>query len=77
VSTPSILGMPLDLPDDDPIAGVTPLSGFVVVKALDEDGDLCYFTAATSGLTGVECLGMAELAVLKVKRSLGRLLDDE
>lgn len=73
----AILGMPLDLADDDPILAVTPLCGFTVIKGLDSDGDVCYYTAATPGLTSVECLGMAHLAVLKLQGSLARTLDEE
>jgi hypothetical protein len=74
---PAILGMPLDLAEDSAIAGCQPLCGFVVVKALDEDGDVCYLTAATHDLESVECLGMAEYAALKLRRGLARRLDGE
>ena len=74
---PAILGMPLDLGEDSAVADCQPLCGFVVIKALDEDGDVCYLTAATPDLESVECLGMAEYAVLKLKRGLARALDGE
>jgi len=76
-SAPAILGMPLDLSENSAIAVCQPLCGFVVIKALDEDGDICYLTAATADLQSVECLGMAEYAVLKLKRGLARQLGDE
>lgn len=76
MSVPVILGMPLDAAEDDPIATCQPLSGFVVVKALDEDGEVCYLTAATEGLKSVECLGMARYAVLKLERGLARDFDE-
>lgn len=76
-NTAGILGMPLDVADDDPISTAQPLSGFVVIKALDEDGDVCYLTAATDGLTSVECLGMAEYAALRLRQGIARRLEDE
>ena len=72
-----ILGMPLDVADDDLIATAQPLSGFVMVKALDSDGDLLYLTAATEGLTSVECLGMAEYAALKLRHGLAERLEGD
>jgi hypothetical protein len=76
VTDHTILGMPLDVAADDLIATMQPLSGMVVVKALDEDGGVQYLTAATGGLHSVECLGMAQYAVLKLERGLTRDLDD-
>jgi hypothetical protein len=67
---PSILGMPLDVDADDAIATCQPVCGFVVVKALDDDGQIRYLTAATDGLKSVECLGMARYAVLRLECSL-------
>lgn len=74
---PLILGLPLDAAEDDQIADITPLCALVVVKGLDEDGHVVYCTGATDGLKSVECLGMAEYAVLKLKRGLARELDEE
>lgn len=67
-----ILGMPLDVTEDDGIASCQPLSGFVMVKALGADGEIRYLTAATDGLKSVECLGMARYAVLKLEHGLMR-----
>lgn len=73
----AILGMPLDVGDDDAITAAQPLSGVVVIKALDGDGDVCYLTAATPGLQSVECLGMARYAVLRLEYAItGRLAGD-
>jgi hypothetical protein len=72
-----ILGMPLDAEPDDHICTAQPLCGMVVVKALGEDGKIYYLTGATEGLKSVECLGMAEYAVLRLKRGLEREIDDE
>ena len=66
----AVLGMALDAGDDDAIMHCQPLSAFIVVKALDEDGELCYLTGATEGLHSVECLGMAEYAAARLKRAL-------
>jgi hypothetical protein len=72
-----ILGMPLDVSAGDAITSVQPLCGFIVVKGLDEDGEVVYCTAATEGLQSVECLGMAEYAVLKLKRGIARRIDED
>lgn len=77
MSVPSILGMPLDVAEDDPLSTETPLCGLVVVKALTGDGQVSYRTAATEGLKSVEALGMARYAVLKLERGLTRELDDD
>jgi hypothetical protein len=71
-----VLGMPLDVGDGDPIASAQPLCGFVVIKALNGDGEVVYLTAATPGLKSVECLGMARYAVLKLERGLIADLED-
>jgi hypothetical protein len=74
---PSILGMPLDVEAGDGIAACQPICGLVVVKALDEDGEVRYFTAATDGLKSVEAIGMARLAVLKLERGLTEDFSDD
>lgn len=73
----TVLGMPLDVGEGDGIATCQPLSGFVVVKALGEDGEIRYLTAATDGLKSVECLGMARYAVLRLEHGLMRGEDDD
>ena len=72
----TVLGMTLDVGEDDTIVTAQPLSAFVVVKALDEDGDLVYLTGATDGLHSVECLGMAEYAAARLRAGLTRRQDD-
>jgi hypothetical protein len=71
-----VLGMPLYVHDDDPIVTAQPISALVVVKALDEDGNVVYLTGATAGLLSVECLGMAEYAILKLRNGIITDLDD-
>lgn len=73
----TILGMRLDVDGDDTIVTAQPLSAFVVVKALDEDGAVVYLTAATDGLHSVECLGMAEYAAVKLRGGLARRHEDD
>jgi hypothetical protein len=73
----TILGMALEAGEGDPICTAQPLCGMVVVKALDEHGDLVYLTGATEGLTSVECLGMARFAAVKLEAVLGRRLGNE
>jgi hypothetical protein len=38
---------------------VHPLAAVVCIKGLDEDGDVCYWTRATEGLSTTEAQGMA------------------
>ena len=71
----TVLGMPLDVHEGDPLASVQPLCAMVVVKGLDADGEIVYLTGATDGLMTVECLGMAELARLRLRHAL--VADDE
>ena len=53
-----VAGLPLmNMPD-----GVTPLSALVVMKVLDEGGNVRYFAVATEGLMTVEALGMVRYA---------------
>lgn len=73
----TVLGMPLDVTEDDPVATCQPLSAMIVVKALDGDGDVVYLTAATEGLMSVECLGMARYAVLKLEQGLITRMDED
>jgi hypothetical protein len=73
----TVLGMPLDVSDDALIASVQPLEALVVIKGLDSGGDVVYCTAATKGLQSVECLGMAEYAVLRLKHGITRRIDGD
>lgn len=68
----TVLGMDLDIGVNDPIATAQPLAAFVVVRALDEAGELVYLTGATAGLPTVDCLGMADYAIEKLKHALHR-----
>lgn len=53
------MGLPIEgMPD-----GITPLSVLVIVKALDAEGDVCYFSRGSEGLMTVEALGMAHYTV--------------
>lgn len=74
---PSILGMPLDVDDDDAIMTCQPVCGLVIIKALDENGEIVYFSAATDGLKSVECLGMVEYTSLRLKHGLMQALEEE
>lgn len=49
-----------------------PLAALVVVKSFDEDSEcgVSYQVLATEGLSTVECLGMANLAVLRLASAL-------
>ena len=56
-------GLPLvGMPDS-----ATPLAALVILKALDEDGEVAYFVRATDSLSSVEALGMAHYAVLRLE----------
>lgn len=59
----TVLGMSLV----NPPPSITPLSAVVILKALDEDGDLAYFTLATEGLLTVEAAGMMAYADSKIR----------
>jgi hypothetical protein len=76
-NTPTIFGMSLDVDQDDAIITCQPVAGFVVIKALNDDGEVCYLSAATDGLKSVECLGMARYVMLKLERGLMRDEEDE
>lgn len=54
-----VCGLPLSEPLPD---GVTPLAAVVVVKGLDEDGDVAYYSRSTDGLMTVEAYGMLGFA---------------
>jgi len=74
---PSIFGLPLDVKDTDRIITCTPLAGFVVLKALDKEGEIVYLGGATDGLKSIECLGMARYAVLRLEHGLLQELEEE
>lgn len=46
-----------DLPNN-----VVAVEALVLIKGLDEDGDVCFFTRTSEGLTTWEALGMLEAA---------------
>lgn len=76
IGWPHLLGMPLD--QDEPFApGLTPVSGFLVVKVLNDEGKVSYLSAATDGLTSVEALGMARWAVLKLECGLAAEFEED
>jgi hypothetical protein len=52
----TVAGMPLVCEADD-IA--VPLAAVVVIKGLDADGDIAYWSCATENLKTTEALGMA------------------
>lgn len=54
----TVLGMAIDLADDL----AQPLAAVVIVKGLDNDGNIAYWTSITEGLTGVEAWGMVMFA---------------
>jgi len=51
----TVLGMELEGPDGDLRQ---PLEAAVIIKGLDGDGEIAYWTVKTKGLTTVEVLGM-------------------
>lgn len=66
----TVLGMPLRLPPKSRLAASQPLCALVIVKALSPEGDIFYTTTATTDLHAVECLGMAEFAASRIRRSM-------
>lgn len=51
---PDVFGVRLEeLPE-----GISPIEALVVVKALDEDGDLTFYSRCSDGLSTWEAIGM-------------------
>jgi hypothetical protein len=69
--------MQLDVGEDDLIVTGQPLAAVVIVKILDEDGEVDYATGATEGLMSVEALGMARYAQLKLERGLTAAMGEQ
>lgn len=46
------------------------LGAIVIVKALDHDGDVCYYVRGTEGLTSVEAMGMVHFALLQLSEGM-------
>lgn len=60
----NVLGMEMpDLPE-----GSTALECVVLVKFIDEDGDLCYATRASEGMGLIERIGMLRCASVVADR---------
>ena len=66
----TVLGLPLEADEDDDIRDCTPLCAVVILKALDSNGEVRYYTSATAGLKSVEALGMVRYAGLKLEHGL-------
>ena len=56
---------------------ITPLEVLMVIRGLDDEGQVTHQWIATDGLTSIEALGMAEWTAHRIKRSLDRMLDDD
>ena len=63
-STTSVVGLDIELPNG------TPLAALVILKYLDEDGDVTYAVSATEGVSMVESLGMNGFADLRIREQL-------
>lgn len=72
-----VLGMPLDLGEDDELADAQPLAALVVVKCLAADGSIAYCARSTSGVQTVEALGMARFAALKLEQAIWQRGEDD
>lgn len=75
--TGAVLGMHLDVEDDDEINFVQPLCAVIMLKALNQDGRVCYLSRATAGLTSVEALAMVRYAELRLEHGLLAGMDGE
>ena len=64
LSTTSVVGLDIELPNG------TPLAALVILKYLDEDGDVTYAVSATEGVSMVESLGMNGFADLRIRERL-------
>lgn len=51
----TVAGLPVEGENDI----MQPLAAVVVIKGLDESGNVCYWSRATEGLMTTEALGMA------------------
>lgn len=71
-----VLGMDLQADPDDPVFRSAALGALVVVKAMDRDGGICYYTGSTPGLTSVEGLGMAQFLAMRLQSGIARALDE-
>jgi hypothetical protein len=58
VAESTILGMPIQVNDDLK----QPLGAVVVVKGLDEHGDVCHWICKTDDISKVEAVGMLTVA---------------
>lgn len=50
--------------------GYTPLSAIVLVKTLDDDGDVCWLTRYAKDLSGIESLGALHTAVITLSEDI-------
>lgn len=74
---PVVLGMHLDVDEDDALNSVQPLCAVIMIKALNKDGHVCYLSRSTTGLTLVEALAMVRYTELKLEHGLVANLDKE
>ena len=44
-------------------SGSIPLDGIFLIKALDEDGDSCWYTRSTKDVSGIENVGALSMAL--------------
>ena len=70
-----VLGMPVEWKDseDNP---VFPLGALVIVKAVDNEGDVIYSVINSGDLNMIDCLGMAQYAVLHCENSIKKTVLD-
>lgn len=64
----NVLGMALDVDEDDDLAQGQPVGALVIVKYLDQDGDVCYSPRATDMLGAVEAMGMLRYSQLMFEK---------
>ena len=76
-SSCTVLGMPLDVGEDDLITSIQPLAAVVIVRGLDGDGDMVYATAATEGLHSLDAWAMARYAALKLETGMAGRMHNE
>lgn len=63
-----VCGLELSLIEGEKIT--TPLCALVVVKQLNEEGQVQFLARATEGITSVEALGMSRYATLRLEEAL-------
>lgn len=64
-----VFGLPLEWEAEEGYV-ISPIAAVVVIKAIDSDGEEIHAVVVTPGLTAVEALGMARMAVIHAEENV-------